>query len=73
MPQPGIIERIFMKKKKKKLSERFRKSSKISRKEAMKKMGYTAFSAATMFILLNKPEKSQAQPTSEELPPEWEW
>ncbi len=49
------------------------KGKKISRKEAMKKLGYTAFSATTMMILLNKPDKAQAQPGSEELPPDWEW
>ena len=48
------------------------KNKKISRKEAMKKLGYTAFSATTMMILLNKPDKAQAQPGSEELPPPWE-
>ena len=50
-----------------------RKEEKISRKEAMKRMGYAAFSATTMMILLNKPDKAQAQPGSEELPPDWEW
>ncbi|MCF8381529.1 MAG: hypothetical protein K9H49_18290 [Bacteroidales bacterium] len=49
------------------------KEKKISRKEAMKKIGYTALSATTMMILLNKPNKAQAQPGSEELPPDWEW
>ena len=49
------------------------KGKKISRKEAMKKMGFTALSATTMLILLNKPDKAQAQPGSEELPPDWEW
>jgi hypothetical protein len=36
----------------------------ISRREAMTKMGFAAFSAATMLLLLNKPEKAQAQDTS---------
>lgn len=48
------------------------KDKKISRKEAMKKLGYTAFSATTMMILLNKPDKVNAQ-ASPELPPDWEW
>ena len=45
---------------------------KISRKDAMKKMGFTALSAATMMILLNKPGKVNAQ-ASPEMPPDWEW
>jgi len=49
------------------------KDKKISRKEAMKKLGYTALSATTMLILLNKPDNARAQPGSEELPPIWEW
>ena len=48
------------------------KDKNISRKEAMKKMGYTALSAATTMILLNKPDKVNAQ-GSPELPPDWEW
>ena len=32
---------------------------KISRKEAIKKAGYAAFSAATMMLLLNDPAKGQ--------------
>lgn len=62
-----------MKKQTQKFSEKLAKEKKITRKEAMKKMGYTAFSAATMMILLNKPDKAMAQPGSEELPPDWEW
>jgi hypothetical protein len=34
---------------------------KISRKEAIKKTGYVALSAATMMLLLSKPENAQAQ------------
>ena len=34
---------------------------KISRKEAIKKAGYAAFSAATMMLLLNDPAKGQEQ------------
>ncbi|MDP4209375.1 MAG: hypothetical protein Q8928_11240 [Bacteroidota bacterium] len=33
---------------------------KISRKEALKKTGYIAFSAATMMLLFNNPAKAQA-------------
>jgi hypothetical protein len=32
----------------------------ISRKEALKKTGYIALSAATMMLLLNKPDKAVA-------------
>ena len=35
------------------------KGNKISRKEAIKKAGYAAFSAATMMLLLNDPVKAQ--------------
>lgn len=62
-----------MKKPTQKIPDQKSTSKKISRKDAMKKMGYTAFSAATMMILLNKPDKAQAQPGSDELPPDWEW
>ena len=37
---------------------------KITRKEAIKKAGYIAFSAATMMILLSNPLKAQAAETS---------
>jgi|GEM_PF-1388103 len=33
--------------------------NKITRKEAIKKAGYAAFSAATMMLLLNDPVKGQ--------------
>jgi hypothetical protein len=33
----------------------------MSRKEAIRKTGYIALSAATMMLLLSKPEKAQAQ------------
>ncbi len=36
------------------------KDRKITRKEAIKKAGYAAFSAATMMLLLNDPAKAQA-------------
>ncbi len=44
-----------------------KKGIKISRKEALKKAGYAAFSAATMMLLLNDPVR--ANPTSPMLPP----
>jgi len=43
----------------------------ISRKEAIKKVGYIAVSAATMMILLSNPSKAQAE-TSPAPPPPWD-
>ena len=37
------------------------KDKKITRKEAIRKTGYIAVSAATMLILLGSPNKAQAQ------------
>ena len=54
-----------------------KEGQKISRKEAIKKAGYAAFSAATMMLLLNDP--ARAQTTSDDegnpgLPDPWdEW
>jgi len=42
---------------------------KITRKEAIKKTGYIAISAATMMILLSNPNKAQA--ASPAPPPAW--
>lgn len=36
------------------------KPKNITRKEAIKKIGYVAFSAATMMVLLNDPLRAQA-------------
>lgn len=44
---------------------------KITRKEAIKKTGYIALSAATMMILLSKPDNAQAQAVSPAAPPIW--
>ena len=41
----------------------------IDRKQAIKKAGFIALSAATMMILLSKPEKAQA--VSPAPPPVW--
>ncbi len=49
------------------------KKDTISRREAMSKMGLAAFSAATMMLLLNKPEKLQAQDSSTDPGPPDEW
>ena len=48
-----------------------KKGEKISRKEAIGKIGLTALSASTMMYLLNKPEKVQAQGDSPDTPPPW--
>jgi hypothetical protein len=45
------------------------KDKKITRKEAIKKSGYIAVSAATMMILLGNPQKAQA--SSPAPPPLW--
>ncbi len=46
------------------------KEKKMTRKEAIKKSGYLAVSAATMMILLGKPDNAQAQ-GSPAAPPPW--
>ena len=46
---------------------------KISRKQAIRKAGYAAFSAATMMLLLNDPAKGQGDtPSRPEAPPSFE-
>lgn len=47
------------------------KAEKISRKAAIRKMGYTAFTGATMMFLLNNPAKAEDGEASPELPPIW--
>ena len=49
------------------------KISGLSRREAMTRLGLSAFSAATMMMLLNKPAKGQDWEDSPELPPDWDW
>ena len=48
---------------------------KMTRKEAIKKAGYAAFSAATMLFLLNDPARGQGDTQSRaEAPPDFdEW
>jgi len=53
-----------MKNIKKKSGLKVNEDSEITRREAMTRMGLAAFSAATMLLLLNKPEKAQAQDSS---------
>jgi hypothetical protein len=45
-----------------------KEGEKISRKKAIKKVGYAAFSAATMMLLLNDPARASHSPV---LPPDW--
>jgi hypothetical protein len=56
-------------KKKQKIQEEIIKGNPMSRKDAMKRLGLTAFSAATMMLLINNPAK--ADDNSPELPPGW--
>ncbi|MDP2334869.1 MAG: hypothetical protein Q8N05_00165 [Bacteroidota bacterium] len=44
---------------------------KISRKDAIKKTGYFAVSAATMMILLSNPNKAQAASPAPAAPNKW--
>ena len=55
-------------KKKQRFTEASNTDNDISRKEAMKKLGLTAFSAATMMILLNNPASAQDSPPDD---PPW--
>jgi hypothetical protein len=43
----------------------------ISRKKAIKQIGFGALSAATMMLLLNEPAKGQDNPGSPDNPPDW--
>jgi hypothetical protein len=47
----------------------------MSRREAIRKMGYAAFAASTMFLLLNNPTKAYAQSQNDPGDPgdDWEW
>lgn len=47
------------------------KEKKISRKDAIKKTGYFAVSAATMMILLSNPNKAQAASPAPAAPTKW--
>jgi len=48
----------------------------VSRKEALRRMGYAAFATSTMLMLLNNPAKAQQNSDSPDIPgdgdPEWE-
>ncbi len=47
------------------------KSRIIDRKEAIKRTGYIALSAATMMLLISKPGKANGGPISSPAPPVW--
>jgi hypothetical protein len=44
----------------------------ITRRDALKKIGYAAFAATTMFLLLNNPTKAHAQSPTDP-GDDWEW
>ena len=48
-----------------------KKEEKLSRREAMKKMGFTAFSVSTMLLLLNQPGKAQDTSLAPDNPDTW--
>jgi hypothetical protein len=47
------------------------KEARISRKEALKKMGVKALTVASMMTILNNPARGQDDPNSPEIPPDW--
>jgi hypothetical protein len=49
--------------------KKHKKDNKISRKNAVKKIGMSAFTAGTMLFLLSNPAKAQ----DPSIPPDWEW
>lgn len=59
-----------MKDKSKETGHNSQAGNKISRKKAIKKVGYAAFSAATMMLLLNNPARANGSPTK---PPDEDW
>ena len=52
-------------------NKKVKKDTPLSRREAMTRMGLSAFSAATMMMLLGKPAKAQDWVDSPDLPPDW--
>ncbi len=57
----------------KKINKKNKKETPLSRREAMTRLGLSAFSAATMMMLLNRPAKGQDWEDSPDLPPDWDW
>jgi hypothetical protein len=55
-------------KKKIKTSKELTEKEGMSRREAIRKMGYAAFAASTMFLLLNNPTKVHAASPSDDDP-----
>jgi len=58
-----------MKKKKKNEEQEYPNKTKITRKEAITRLGLTTLSAATMMLLLNEPAKGQDSDGSPDNPP----
>ena len=56
---------------KKYIKKKEKKDTVLSRRAAMTRLGLSAFSAATMMVLLNKPAKGQEWWDSPDLPPDW--
>lgn len=48
-----------------------KKLEKVNRRDAMKRIGFSAFSAATMLLLLNQPGKAQDSSLSPDNPDTW--
>ena len=57
-----------MNKEKTKSEKELDEGTDISRREAIRKMGYAAFAASTMFLLLNNPTKVHAASPSDDDP-----
>ncbi|MEX0596179.1 MAG: hypothetical protein WD512_06725 [Candidatus Paceibacterota bacterium] len=53
-----------MKKIQKQKDAEFKKDDKLSRRDALTKIGLSAFSVGTMLLLLNQPGKAQTQDSS---------
>ena len=53
------------------ITKKEKKDTPLSRREAMTRLGLSAFSATTMMMLLNKPVKGQDWLDSPDLPPDW--
>lgn len=56
---------------KKKSDPKDKNIHKITRKEALAKIGFTALSASTMMFLMNEPAKGQDSGDSPDNPPDW--
>ena len=54
----------------KNIKKKQKEDTPLSRREAMTRIGLSAFSTATMMLLLNKPVKADWE-DSPDLPPDW--